>query len=454
MALFKKSDMAPAFLKMGIYGDAGSGKTFTASQIAKGLALMTAARNGGKKPPVMFLDTETGSAFVKPMFEKAGIEFLTPEEPTRAFTDLLAAVAEAQAAGAVLIVDSMTHFWEEIREAYTQAKRDRLKKPYAKLELPDWNIIKPEWAKFTTAFLNASAHIILCGRAGSVYEFQDKDDDSHRKEMITVGTRMAAEKGMGYEPNILVEMTSRQATGRDKKKTIIRTATVLKDRFDVLDGLQFNDPTFENFLPHINLLNIGGKHSGVGSRSSKELFPTESDPRDTSSIRRAIVVEDAKDLLIKHIPGMSNADKTRKSDLVRKHFGANWVEVESLMSLDDLKAGYAALKAELEPDLPDTTSALDDAIPALEKTEEAKKIDDREVILRDFEEALAAFPGNATRIAQTRDGWQRTFEQSGFDAVWMTKVGVAVAKAKKAKPVGLRDQLTTSVENARTEAAE
>jgi GTPase SAR1 family protein len=455
MALFKKTEMAPAFLKLGIYGDAGSGKTYTASQIAKGLSLMTAARNGGKKPPVMFLDTETGSAFVKPMFEKAGIEFLTPEEPTRAFTDLLAAVSEAEAAGAILIVDSMTHFWEEIREAYTQAKRERLKKPYAKLELPDWNIIKPEWAKFTTAFLNASAHIILCGRAGSVYEFQDRDDESNRKEMITVGTRMAAEKGMGYEPNILVEMTSRQATGRDKKKTIIRTATILKDRFDVLDGLQFNDPKFENFLPHINLLNIGGKHSGInGSRTSKELFPSEADPRDTSSIRRAIVVEDAKDLLIKHIPGMSNADKTKKSDLIRKHFGANWVEVESLMPLDDLKAGYASLKAELEPEAPDTTSTLDDSIPALEKTEEAEDIDDRAIILHDFEDALSAFPGNSTRIAQLRKSWQPAFESNGFDPAWMAKVDVAVVKAKKAKPVGLKAQLQTSVENERAEAAE
>lgn len=367
MALFKKMDTRPAFLKMGIYGDAGSGKTFTASQIAKGLALLTAARNGGDKPPVMFLDTETGSAFMKPVFEKAGIEFLTPEEPTRAFCDLMGAVEEAQAAGAILIVDSMTHFWEEIREAYLAAKRERLKKPYAKLELPDWNVIKPEWAKFTTAYLNANAHIILCGRAGSVYEFQDKDDESNRKEMITVGTRMAAEKGMGYEPNILVEMTSRQAIARDKKKTIIRTATILKDRFDVLDGLQFEDPTFENFLPHINMLNIGGKHAGINAtRTSKELFPTEGEGRDTNSVRRAIVIEDIKDLLIKHVPGMSNTDKTRKSELVRKHFGGNWVEVENLMPLDQLKYGFISLRNELEPEVAVTDKQLDDVIPALE----------------------------------------------------------------------------------------
>jgi hypothetical protein len=361
MALFKKAEMTSAFLKMGLYGEAGSGKTFTASQIAKGLSLLIGSKNGGKKPPVMFLDTETGATWAKPIFDKAGIDFLT--HSTRAFTDLKASVGEAQGAGAILIVDSMTHFWEEIRTAYLAKKRQRLNKPHAKLELPDWNVIKPEWGTFTSLYLNAKCHIILCGRAGNVYEFQDKDDDSHRKEMITVGTRMAAEKGMGYEPNILVEMTARQEIGRDKKKSIIRIATVLKDRSDDLDGLQFEDPTFENFLPHIKRLNLGGEHSGFdATRNSEEIFPADGEGRDSSSIRRQIVAEDIKDMLIKHVPGMSNVDKTRKGELVRKHFGCNWVEVENLMPLDQMKLGLMSLKIELEPTPVDTTSTLDDDI--------------------------------------------------------------------------------------------
>jgi hypothetical protein len=39
MALFKKTENTVAFLKMGLYGEAGTGKTFTAAQVAKGLAL-------------------------------------------------------------------------------------------------------------------------------------------------------------------------------------------------------------------------------------------------------------------------------------------------------------------------------------------------------------------------------------------------------------------------------
>lgn len=343
MSLFTKSEKQTAYLKMGIYGEAGSGKTYTASQVAKGLALHLEKAKIGK-PPVMFLDTETGANWVEPIFEQAGIEFMS--HGTRAFEDLKLAVVEAEKAGAILIVDSMTHFWEEIREAYLQAKRERLRNPNARLELPDWNIIKPQWGKFTSLYLNSNCHIILCGRAGNVYEFQE-NDDTHKKEMITIGTRMAAEKGLGYEPNILVEMTARQVSGPRKSKRIVRTATVLKDRSTMLDGRQFDDPKFESFLPHIGRLNLGGKQTGFDeSRSSSSLFPKGD--RQDNSLQRKIVIDEIQSLLVSHFPGQSAVEKKSKVDLVRKHFKAAWTEIEEVMPLFDLRVGYDSLHVELE----------------------------------------------------------------------------------------------------------
>jgi hypothetical protein len=153
MSLFKPAAASPAYLKAGFYGDAGSGKTHSASLLATGLALRIA------KPPIFFFDTENGSPWVRRIFEKAGLEFMVVN--SRAFADLKAAVAEAEKAGAILIVDSVTHCWEELRESFLAAKRLRLRNQYARLELPDWNQIKPQWGTFTTAFLNYKAHIIL-----------------------------------------------------------------------------------------------------------------------------------------------------------------------------------------------------------------------------------------------------------------------------------------------------
>jgi hypothetical protein len=447
MALFAKPDAATAYLKMGIFGEAASGKTFTASQVAKGLALLIGSK-AGKTPPVTFLDTETGATWVRSIFDKAGVEFLVYS--SRSFADLKQAVAEAEAAGAILIVDSITHFWEEIREAYLAAKRKRLRNEHARIELPDWNIIKTEWARFTSLYLNSKCHIILCGRAGNVYEFQE-NEETHKKEMITAGTRMAAEKGLGYEPNLLVEMTARQVVGpRNKSKTLVRAATVLKDRSDILDGLVFEDPTFENFLPHIERLNLGGKHSGVDtSRTSEDLFPTEGEARDIRVARRKVALGDIQDLLVLHIPGQGAADKQRKVALLRKHFNAGWTELEELMSLERLQEGFRKLKAELEPPSqpPPTPECVQDEIPHTEPKAAAvaepkadaapaapadgAQPDDRDTIAGDLIAKLRSVAGDKDKVEAAFAAGRGEFES--LDEPRQAKVRAAYDEALKGK---------------------
>ncbi|HEY7552461.1 MAG TPA: hypothetical protein VH913_23430, partial [Hyphomicrobiaceae bacterium] len=77
------------------------------------------------------------------------------------------------------------------------------------------------------------------------------------------------------------------------------------------------------------------------------------------------MLDDTKDLLLKHIPGQTQADKVRKMEFVRTHFGCGWVEAEELLALDKLKAGYASLKAALEPAAPvDEIPHTEPAAPA------------------------------------------------------------------------------------------
>lgn len=371
MSLFKKAEMQTAYLKMGIYGEAGTGKSYTASLIARGLAKHI-EKSGQPLPPVMFFDTETGANWVKPLFDEVGIEFLVAS--TRAFEDLKQAVKEAEAAQAILIADSMSHVWEEVREAYLQRKRENLGKPYAKLELPDWNTIKPEWGKFTSLYLNSACHIILCGRAGNVYEFQDKEG-SNKKEMIAAGTRMAAEKGLGYEPSLLVEMTSHQIDGARKAKTISRKATVLKDRSTTLDGRQFENPDFKQFLPHILKLNLGGKHAGFDTtRNSVKIFPREE--REHDRFDRDILLEEIEAVMLEHYPSRSAADVQAKADLLKTFFGTtSWTEVSKKMPVNELRERYNALHIQLQG-APSryfpATEDLDDEILSLNGTEKPR----------------------------------------------------------------------------------
>jgi len=336
VGLFKKAEVTSAFLKMGLMGFAGSGKTYTATETAIGLVLLMRERGitqGAK--PMFFLDTETGSDWVLPRVEAAGIELFTAK--TRAFSDLLQAVREAEATSSLLLVDSVTHFWKELTDAYMK------KKGRTRLQFDDWAYLKQEWSKFTDLFINSNLHIIIAGRAGFEYDYFE--DDAGKKQLEKTGIKMKAEGEMGYEPSLLVLME--RAMDVAEKRTW-RTATVLKDRSTLLDGKEFTNPKFANFLPHIELLNLGGRQLGVDTSRNSEAT-IQADKRDRNPVQRRIVIDEIGDLMTLHIPGMAAADKQRKIQLIRKHFNnAAWAEIEEVMPLFELRAGYDGLHRELE----------------------------------------------------------------------------------------------------------
>lgn len=336
MALFTKAEVTSAFLKAGMMGFAGSGKTFTATSVAVGLVNhMRELGVSYANRPIFFLDTETGSDWVKPRIERAGIELFTAK--TRAFSDLLKAVPEAEANASLLLVDSLTHFWIELTDAYMRQKRR------TRLQFDDWAYLKAEWRKFTDLFVNSNLHIIVCGRAGFEYDYTT-DDETGRKNLEKTGIKMKAEGEMGYEPSLLVLMERRMDMAT---KTDLHFAKVIKDRSTLLDGKEFADPTFENFMPHIDCLNLGGKQLGVdASRTSDHMIPR--DARDNRRTQRKIVLAEIEDLLTLHYPSTAAKEKAAKIALLRKHFNATWTELEEVGSLELLQSGYDSLHRELE----------------------------------------------------------------------------------------------------------
>src|SRR3990167_4021884 len=102
--LLKEVVNESAYLKCAIMGFSGAGKTHTGSKLAIGLTKYCKLDK-----PVAFLDTEKGSDFMIPMFEKEGIKLL--RKKSRSFADLLAVTKEAEQTCGVLLIDSMTHFW-------------------------------------------------------------------------------------------------------------------------------------------------------------------------------------------------------------------------------------------------------------------------------------------------------------------------------------------------------
>lgn len=345
MSLFKKAENTMAFLKMGVMGEAGSGKTHTSTLVAIGLVQYLRERKiAGSERPAMMLDTENGSSWIKPMFDEAGIELLVAK--TRAFKDLVPAVREAEREASILLIDSITHFWEELQASYMRAQSARFKREITRLEFQDWAYIKGEWRKFSDAFVTSPLHIVMCGRLG--WEYDQVKDERGKKQIEKSAVKMQAEKGLGYEPNILVWME------RDmdlQSKEVSRTATVLKDRSRRLDGKEFPNPGFGTFLPHVEFMALGGRHEAADTkRTSDDQMPADEVQRaDIKGIRREIVIEEIDALLLAHgLAGTSTEAKTKRQEIIKKHFGTvSRTEIEKLMPLVDLQANYDALHREL-----------------------------------------------------------------------------------------------------------
>lgn len=331
MGLLKKAINETAAAKIGIYGEAGSGKTRTATEIAIGLARQA-------KTPIAFFDTEGGSDFMVGICQKAGIELLVAK--ARSFADLMEFTKEASDAGAVAIVDSISHTWDDLRESY-----ERKLKRKDGLEIWDWGKIKPAWREFTTAFLTSPIHMLVLGRAASIYE-QVYNEARDKNEVQVVGTKMKTERETAYEPSLLIEMT------REPRKGGVgwdHVATIVKDRSDTMDGQQFTDPTYETFAPFFGALNIGGAHHPTdATRTSDHLFKSPDNAIDRKR-QVEITLEKIRDAFtLADIGARSESDKKRMKELLQSSFGTTaWSEIED-MKLEGLQAGLELLRASLK----------------------------------------------------------------------------------------------------------
>ncbi len=351
MSIFKKATNTMAFAKVGILGFAGSGKTRTASEIAVGLH-----KSLGSTKPILFIDTETGSDFVLPIFTAHGIEMMVSK--TRAFSDLAAGLKEAPILADILIIDSVSHFWVDIVESY------RKKKNVNRLSFQDWGIIKPMWSNdFSTPFVTSPLHIIVAGRAGFEYDYFEGDDG--KMELYKTGTKMKAEGEFGFEPSLLIEMeriknpeaneSYREAKTKDAKmkaakqmmseREFVRMATVLKDRSDIMDGKVFYNPTYEDFAPHWQSINIGGEHKPLEAGDSQGLFDKEGRPDWVIAKKRTtIALEELKAELDKSYPSSSAKEKQARIKIMEKVFGTSSSTKIEGMSCDILESGLRRVK--------------------------------------------------------------------------------------------------------------
>lgn len=326
-----------SYLKAGFLGFNKAGKTHTAMELAMGTREFFKLDGA-----IGMYDTETGSDYWKKRVrERTGKELLVKK--SRSLVDLIDVTKECVSLGvSVLIVDSITHVWREVCDAYLlqlqeAARKKKFREP-DRLEFQDWARIKLKWAEWPDLYLNAPLHIIVCGRAG--YEYEYETNDRGKKELVKTGVKMKVEGEFGFEPSLLVEM-ERDWTKTDPPEMLNR-ATIVGDRFDLLNGKSCDMPTFNFFKPFIELLSPS-EHVPVDTSHKTEfgLDETRSDDWKRERDRREVLAEKiAAAFISAGLDGKTAEDKKQKVELLNKYFGStSWKQISEQTPSAELAKG-------------------------------------------------------------------------------------------------------------------
>jgi hypothetical protein len=354
MGLLRVIDDQPSYLKATFQGKAGSGKSRTATELA-----CFTRRFFKSTKPIAFFDTEKGSDYLQEL-----IQTRTGQKPvrvkSRAFTDLMQVVNEClDGASDVLVVDSVTHIWRELQESYMANVNRNAKWPKKRMDIQDIMRVKQLWQPWADAFINADLHIIVCGREGAEYGTQE-DEETGKKEMVQVGQKMKVEGEFAYEGSLMVAMEAyqnptkmvkrkrgNQTVTEREARNIINVATVIKDRFDVINGRTFDMPTGEEFLPYLERLIPGAEKPMPTDLRSCDTMNEGPGGYEREKRERAILCEEVEAALTSAWPGQGAEMKKLKAETVQTAFGTgSWTKVQT-MPPAQLRAGLEVVREKI-----------------------------------------------------------------------------------------------------------
>ena len=196
MSNFKKATKKQAKLRLALFGVSGSGKTYSALRLAKGL--------GGS---IAVIDTENHTAckysdrfdFDVCECEKASINNIV---------NLLNEASEYD----VLIIDSLTHAWDELLEEVNRIAKTK----FGGNSWSAWSEGTPKQRAFIKVLLDFKGHLIVTMRSETSWEVTE--NDKGKKVPVRIGTAPKQGKSIEYEFDMLMQLSQDHS------------ALVLKDR--------------------------------------------------------------------------------------------------------------------------------------------------------------------------------------------------------------------------------
>ncbi|WP_041559954.1 ATP-binding protein [Nocardia farcinica] len=202
---FEEATKEAAKARIALTGPAGSGKTYT--------ALMLAFELGEN---VAVIDTERGSA--SKYVGRNGWRFKTLKPTSFAPLSLVDHLAKAAGAGFdVVVVDSLSHYWEGTDGMLEQVDR----RSGASKFTSGWKVVRPEERKMVDALLAYPGHVIVTLRAKQEYVLET--NERGKQEPKRVGMKPIQREGIEYEFDLVGDLD------------LSNTLTVSKSRIEGVD---------------------------------------------------------------------------------------------------------------------------------------------------------------------------------------------------------------------------
>ncbi len=206
MAL-RKATRQKAKVRIGLSAPSGSGKTYSAILLAKGIA--------SSNDKIALIDTENGSGdLYSHLGEYNVLTLQAPFSPE----NYIKAIKECEDAGMeVIIIDSVTHEWEgkggclEINESLAKAK-------FKGNTWSAWSETTPRHQKFIEAITTSKCHIITTVR-NKVETMMTED-----RKVKKVGTKEVQREGFEYELTVnfnLDQETHLVNVGKDRTELFV-----------------------------------------------------------------------------------------------------------------------------------------------------------------------------------------------------------------------------------------
>jgi len=197
--ILKPAERSASRVRIAVYGASGSGKTYSALQLAKGLTV---------KQNIALIDTEAGSAHLYShlgSFQVLALDApFTPERCTEAIRICVASGAD------VIVFDSLSHEWEGaggILEIHSQMPGN---------SFANWGRIMPRHNALVNAILTCPVHVIATLRTKQDYQVTSEKGGLTIQKL---GLKPVQKDGIDYEFTIAFEVMMNHKATATKDRT-------------------------------------------------------------------------------------------------------------------------------------------------------------------------------------------------------------------------------------------